>query len=51
MPFCGLLTHLNYKPNPFSEQFGFNITPDFPVPAGTGLGFDALLAALPWKSL
>ena len=51
VPFCGLLTHLNYKPNPFSEQFGFNITPDFPVPAGTGLGFDALLAALPWKSL
>ncbi|MCI6981352.1 MAG: hypothetical protein MR894_03985 [Akkermansia muciniphila] len=51
VPFCGLLTHLNYKPNPFSEQLGFNITPDFPVPAGTGLGFDALLAALPWKSL
>ena len=51
VPFCGLLTHLNYKPNPFSEQLGFNITPDFPGPAGTGLGFDALLAALPWKSL
>lgn len=51
VPFCGLLTHLNYKPNPFSEQLGFNITPDFPVPTGTGLGFDALLAALPWKSL
>ncbi len=51
VPLCGLVTHHVYRPNAFSEELGMNITPEFPVPAGTGLGFDKLLAALPWKKL
>ena len=51
VPLCGLVTHHVYRPNAFSEELGMNITPDFPIPAGTGLGFDKLLAALPWKKL
>ena len=51
VPLCGLVTHHVYRPNAFSEAMGMNITPEFPVPAGTGLGFDSLLAALPWKKL
>ena len=51
VPLCGLVTHHVYRPNAFSEEMGMNITPAFPVPAGTGLGFDKLLAALPWKKL
>ena len=51
IPLCGLVTHHVYRPNAFSEEMGMNITPEFPVPAGTGLGFDKLLAALPWKKL
>ena len=50
-PLCGLVTHHVYRPNAFSEELGMDITPDFPVPKGTGLGFDNLLAALPWKKL
>ena len=51
VPLCGLITHHVYRPNEFSEVLGMDITPDFPVPAGTGLGFDDLLASLPWKKL
>lgn len=51
IPLCGLVTQHIYKPNAFSEVLGMNITPDFKVPAGTGLGFDDLLASLPWKQL
>ncbi|MBR5890381.1 MAG: hypothetical protein IKY92_10095 [Akkermansia sp.] len=51
IPLCGLVTHHVYRPNAFSEEMGMNISPEFPVPAGTGLGFDKLLAALPWKKL
>jgi O-succinylbenzoate synthase len=51
IPLCGLVTHHVYRPNAFSEELGMNITPEFSVPAGTGLGFDKLLAALPWKKL
>ncbi len=44
----GLLTHSLFDPNPFSEQLcqtGNRILP----PAGTGLGFDALLEGIPWQ--
>lgn len=51
VPLCGLVTHHVFRPNEFSERMGMEITPEFPVPAGTGLGFDDLLAALPWKKL
>ena len=51
VPLCGLVTHHVYRPNVFSERLGMEITPEFPVPAGTGLGFDDLLASLPWKKL
>lgn len=51
VPLCGLVTHHVYRPNAFSEELGMDITPEFPVPKGTGLGFDQLLASLPWKKL
>ncbi len=46
----GLCSHLVYQTNEFSEQLpqkGPFLTP----PEGTGFGFDALLAKLPWKKL
>lgn len=51
IPLCGLVSHHVYRANPFSEELGMNVTPEFHAPAGTGLGFDKLLAALPWKTL
>ncbi len=51
VPLCGLVTQQIYRPNAFSEELGMDITPDFIPPAGTGLGFDKLLAELPWKKL
>jgi len=51
IPLCGLVTHHVYRPNPFSEELGMDITPDFNPPAGTGLGFDKLLAEQDWKKL
>ncbi len=51
VPLCGLVTQHIYRPNAFSEKLGLDITPDFLPPKGTGLGFDSLLAALPWKKL
>ncbi len=51
IPLCGLVTQHIYRPNPFSEELGLDITPDFNPPKGTGLGFDALLAGLAWKKL
>ncbi|RFC43192.1 MAG: O-succinylbenzoate synthase [Verrucomicrobia bacterium] len=49
---CGLVTHhlFNAGADPFLEALG----PPRPVlvpPAGTGLGWDDLLEALPWKTL
>ena len=47
---CGLLTHLVYEPNAFSERLridGMRLVP----PGGTGIGFDDLLYALPWRTL
>lgn len=51
VPLCGLVTQHIYRPNAFSEELGMDITPEFRVPKGTGLGFDDILAALPWKKL
>ena len=51
VPLCGLVTHHVYRPNTFSEELGMDITPEFRVPKGTGLGFDSLLKSLPWKKL
>ncbi len=51
VPTCGLVTQHVYRPNAFSEALGLDITPDFTPPAGTGLGFDELLAAQAWKTL
>lgn len=47
---CGLQTHGLFEKDAFTEQLG-PITPDFTAPAGTGLGFDHLLEALPWQKL
>ena len=51
VPLCGLVTQHVYQPHAFSEQLGMDITPEFRVPPGTGLGFDALLEAQEWKKL
>jgi O-succinylbenzoate synthase len=47
---CGLFTHVLYEKNEFSERIrsdGARLLP----PDGTGIGFDDLLARLPWKKL
>lgn len=47
---CGLQTHHLFEPNEFTEALG-PWSPNFEIPAGTGLGFDDLLEALPWTRL
>jgi o-succinylbenzoate synthase len=47
---CGLLSHRCFEKNAFSEQLRV-IGSVLQVPEGTGLGFDDLLEALPWKRL
>lgn len=47
---CGLLTHLVYKPGPFSSLFSEN-TPVIIPPQGTGLGFDTILEKLSWQRI
>ncbi|GAA5129996.1 hypothetical protein JIN84_04080 [Luteolibacter yonseiensis] len=47
---CGLQTHHLFEPDEFSEALG-PWSPDFKIPDGMGLGFDDLLAALPWTRL
>jgi O-succinylbenzoate synthase len=47
---CGLFTHVLYEPEAFIEMIrsdGARLLP----PEGTGVGFDDLLARLPWKKL
>jgi O-succinylbenzoate synthase len=47
---CGLMTHVLYESDPFIERMerdGARLLP----PRGTGIGFDDLLEALPWKPL
>ena len=38
-------------PREIKEELGMNVTPEFHAPGGTGLGFDQLLASLPWRVL
>ncbi len=47
---CGLQTHHLFEPDAFTEMLGPWL-PVFQPPAGTGLGFDDLLDALPWTRL
>jgi O-succinylbenzoate synthase len=47
---CGLQTHHLFEPDGFVELLG-PWSPQFQAPPGTGLGFDDLLAALPWTPL
>ncbi|MCP5535174.1 MAG: hypothetical protein H7A51_02945 [Akkermansiaceae bacterium] len=47
---CGLVTHGLFEPDAFTEALG-KPEPSFHPAAGTGLGFDELLAALPWTPL
>lgn len=47
---CGLQTHHLFEPDAFSEALG-PWSPDFHAAPGTGLGFNDLLAKLPWKRL
>lgn len=47
---CGLLTHRCFESDPFFERLRCD-GPRLIPPGGTGLGFDDLLASLPWKRL
>ena len=47
---CGLFTHVLYEADPFFEQIRAE-GPRLLAPSGTGVGFDDLLGALPWKKL
>ncbi len=47
---CGLVTHLLYEPNAFSERLRLDGTRLVP-PGGSGIGFDDLLEQLPWVEL
>ncbi len=47
---CGLFTHVLYEPDPFFERIRAD-GPRLLAPSGTGIGFDELLEALPWKKL
>jgi len=47
---AGLLTHHLFEPDAFIEAVPSE-GPQLLPPAGTGLGFDALLEALPWQRL
>ncbi|MES2708806.1 MAG: AMP-binding protein [Verrucomicrobiota bacterium] len=47
---AGLLTHRLFEADAFTERLG-GAGPGLTPPGGTGLGFDDLLAALPWQPL
>lgn len=47
---CGLQTHGLFRENAYSYELG-PVVPQFTPAAGTGLGFDDLLAAEPWELL
>ena len=47
---AGLLTHHLFEPDAFTEALATD-GPRLLAPPGTGLGFDDLLAALPWQRL
>ncbi len=50
MSHCGLLSHLVYQPNIFSDQLNIQEATLIP-PNGTGFGFDELLSNLSWSRL
>jgi O-succinylbenzoate synthase len=47
---CGLLSHLVYEPHDFSAELAHQGTRLIP-PAGTGIGFDHLLAQRNWRNV
>jgi O-succinylbenzoate synthase len=47
---CGLFTHVLYERDPFFERIAAD-GPRLRAPQGTGIGFDDLLKALPWRKL
>ncbi len=47
---CGVLSHVAFEPNPFSEQIKSD-GPFFVGVEGTGVGFDDLLDRVDWKEL
>jgi O-succinylbenzoate synthase len=47
---CGLVTHVLYESDPFIERMQLDGARVIP-PDGTGLGFDDLLEALPWRRI
>jgi O-succinylbenzoate synthase len=48
---CGLLSHLAYQPNEFSEQIAHRGPMLIPPQNGTGIGFDDLLEKRNWKNV
>ncbi len=46
---CGLLSHLAYEPNEFSERLSQSGPRFVPPASGTGIGFDDLLAKRDWR--
>lgn len=48
---CGLLSHVVYEPNAFSEQLCLRGTILIPPVEGMGFGFDQLLEKQPWKPI
>ena len=47
---CGLRTDHLFEPDPFTSCMG-SWSPEWPAPAGTGMGFDDLLENLPWTRI
>lgn len=48
---CGLITHVVYAPNAFSERLQIREERLVPPTDGTGFGFDDLLEKIPWELL
>jgi O-succinylbenzoate synthase len=48
---CGLLSHLAYEPNEFSERISHRGPRLVPPQNGTGIGFDDLLEKRAWKNV
>lgn len=48
---CGLITHMVYQPNPYSERFSVEDEALIPPVDGLGFGFDDLLHKEKWRPL